>query len=510
MGKHSSRKCEKSVGYARFNSPRELTSFQLTSALNGAAPMPRRRIARTMGAAASGLLGVAFIPAAIAFADDYEIIPDPSSTETLTGVYGLENTAPPAETGSIQGYQEFEDYDTTTKQVVGTFYADESNSIDVTGDTNTALLVTSDGTGTVGTAAGDIPAVGSVIDNYTYAGDEFGYVYSALTSTPPGGADTVSDTFTTVGYGDFPVGSTFDAITAESGVTALSPTTLADGDEIEPVGPENFTAISGAPPYDMAVQGTQEFEILGSTGTEIGTFDADVTTTTDLAGTTTEGILVTSDGSGTVGTAAGDLPADGSIFNVIDYEDGAYPEVYSDLVSPTGGADVISATDKTFFGTFDIPTTFDAVASETDDATIPFDGGDITPVGSETLTGINGLPPADVAIQGTQAFDFGSGSFDADVTTTGTSVYDETTETILVTSDTSGTVGTAAGDVPAVGSVIDVANYGSGFETVYSDLISSTGANVISETFVTPFGDFAIPSTFDATSGLMADTISAF
>ena len=472
--------------------------------------MRRRRITRTLGAAAGGLLGAAFLPAAAAFADSYEILPDPSSTETLTGVYGLENTAPPAETGSIQGYQEFEVYDTTTKQVVGTFGADESNSIDITGNTNSVLLVTSDDTGPVGTAAGDIPAVGSVIDSYNYAGDDFGYTYSALTSTPAGGADTVSDTFTTVGYGDVAVGSTYDAITAESGVTALGSIKLADGDEIEPVGSESFTAISGAPPYDMAVQGTQEYELLSSNGAEIGTFDADATTTTDLAGTTTEGILVTSDGSGTAGTSAADLPAVGSVFNVIDYEDGAYPEVYSDLVSTTGGANVISFVDTTHFGTFDIPTSFDAAAAETDHATIPFDGGDITPVGAETLTGINGLPPADVAIQGTQAFDFGSGSFDADVTTTGTSVYAETTETLLVTSDISGTGGTAAGDVPAVGSVIDVANYGSGFETVYTDLVSSTGPNVISETFVTPFGDFAIPSTFDAASGLMTDMIAFF
>ena len=74
-----------------------------------------------------------------------------------------------------------------------------------------------------------------MIDTYTYAGDEFGYMYSALTSTPPGGADTVSDTFTTAGYGDFAVGSTYDAITAESGVTSLPPITLAGGDKIVPV-----------------------------------------------------------------------------------------------------------------------------------------------------------------------------------------------------------------------------------------------------------------------------------
>lgn len=471
---------------------------------------PRRRIARTLGAAAGGLLGATLFPVAAAFADDYEIQPDPSSTETLTGVYGLENTAPPAESGSIQGYQEFEVLDTTTKQVVGTFYADESNSVDIAGDTNTEVLVTSDLTGTVGTAAGNTPAVGSVIDSYTYAGGDSGYVYSDLVSTTPGGANVISDTDVS-SSGNSAVPITFAAAWAETSDTALPAITLAGGDEIIPAdSPEQFTAVSGAAPYDTDIQGTQVFDVENSAGTVIGSFTGDVTTTSDLAGTTTEALLVTQDLSGTVGTAAGDTPAVGSIFADIDYGDGAYPEMYSDLVSTTGGADVISDTNTTLFGNISVPTSFDAVATESDEATIPFDGYEITPDGAEEFTGINGLPPADVAIQGTQEFDIGNGSFDADVTTTGTTVYDETTETILVTSDTSGTVGTAAGDVPAVGSVIDVANFGSGFETVYSDLISSTGASVISETFVTPFGDVAIPTTFDAASGLLADTIAPF
>jgi hypothetical protein len=467
--------------------------------------MPRRRITRALGAAAGGLLGAALLPAAAAFADDYEILPDPSSTETLTGVYGLENTAPPAESGSIQGYQEFEVLDTTSNQVVGTFGADESNSTDITGNTNTELLVTSDGTGTVGTAAGDIPQVGSVIDTYTYAGDEYGYVYSALTSTPPGGAATASDTLTTVGYGDFPVGSTYDAVASESD-TSVPPIPLAGGDEIVPTGAETFTAVSGAAPYDTDIQGTQVFDVENSNGTEIGSFTGDVTSTTDAAGTNTEAILVTSDGSGTVGTAAGDIPAVGSVIDSIDYDDGAYPEIYSDLVSPTGGANVISNFHMSPFGNLILLTSFDAVGAESDSTPIPFDGGDITPADSEILTGINGLPPTDVAIQGTQEFDVtdsaGTGTFDADVTTTSTTAYDETTETLLVTS--------ATGDAPAAGSVIDVANFGSGFETVYSDLISSTGPSVITDTFVTPFGDFAFPTTFDATSGLIADTIALF
>jgi hypothetical protein len=485
--------------------------------------MTRRRITRALGAAAGGLLGAAFLPAAVAFADNYEIVPDPNSTETVTGIYGLENTAPPAVTGSVQGYQEFEVYDTTTSQVVGTFYADESNSVDIAGDTNQELLVIPDPsgtvtTGTVGTAAGDTPPVGSLLDTYTYGDSGSSYVYSDLASATPG-ADVISDTDVTP-FGDFAVPTTFDAaagLAADSADTVLPPITLAGGYEIIPAAnsPEQFTAIGGLPPYDVAVQGTQEFDVVNSEGAVVGNFDADVTTTSDTAATTTEAILVTSDGTGTVGTAAGDTPAVGSVFNTIDYHDGAYPAVYADLVSTTpGGANVISDTDLTPFGDIGIPTTFNAVADESDDAMIPFDGGDIAPGSTETLTGINGLAPIDVALQGTQQFEvFNSagtvvGTFDADVTTTSSTVYSDTTETLLVTQDVSGAAGTAAGDVPAVGSVIDVATDGLGLETVYSDLASTTGAGVISDTIVTPFGDLAIPTTFDAASGLVADTIA--
>ena len=167
--------------------------------------MHRRRVTRVLGAAAGGLLGAAFLPAAAAFADSYEIIPD--GAETYTGVYGLENTAPPAETGSIQGYQEFEVYDTSTNQVVGSFEADESNSTDIAGDTNTELLVTQDLSGTVGTAAGDVPAVGSVIDVANY-GSGYETVYTDLISST--GASVISDISVTP-FGDFAIPTTFDA-----------------------------------------------------------------------------------------------------------------------------------------------------------------------------------------------------------------------------------------------------------------------------------------------------------
>src|SRR6201991_2739412 len=70
----------------------------------------RRRIGRRLGGAVGALLGAAFLPTAVAFADSYEIIADPSSTELITGFFG-DPTTPPAVAGSIQGQQVFEVYD---------------------------------------------------------------------------------------------------------------------------------------------------------------------------------------------------------------------------------------------------------------------------------------------------------------------------------------------------------------------------------------------------------------
>jgi hypothetical protein len=489
--------------------------------------MDRRRVTRTLGAAASGLLGAALFPVAAAFADDYEIQPVPGSTETVTGLYGLELTASPDEAGSVQGYQEFEVLDTTTGTPVGTFYADEANVTDVLGETNQELLVTPnpDPTvdpatfGTAGTAAGDTPPVGSVIDTYGDSG--FGYMYSDLASTT-GGANTITQTLVTP-FGDSTTPTTFDAAAAlasDSSDPALQDITLAGGYEIVPAtgSTEAITAISGLPPYDVAVQGTQLYDVVNSAGNVVGTFDGDVTSTSDAVGFSTQAVLVTSDVSGTAGTAAGDVPEVGSVFNTIDYGDGGtpnYTDVYSDLTSVTpGGADDITDT----VGGFSIPTAYDAASVESPSSFPVGDGYTIAaiPGFTEMFTGVNGLPPVDVAVQGTQEFEVLNasgtvvGTFDADVSTSSTSLG-VTDEALLVTSDGTGTAGTAAGDIPPVGSVFDAYTYdGSGFETVYSDLASTTpGAEVVSETLVTPFGDFTLPTTLDAAAGLAADMFSA-
>ena len=471
--------------------------------------MHRRRLTRALGAAAGGLLGAAFLPAAAAFADDYDIVPDPNSTEVVTGYYGL-YTALPALDGSALGYQTFDVDDTTFGTVVGTFDADESTTSGVFfRGTNDEILVTSDVSGTTGTGAGDVPPVGSVLDTFTFGDTGFGNIYSTLTSTTSG-VDTISDTFVTP-FGDYTTPIVFDA----AAIPVAELATLVTQDYgIVPVSGDDVGAISGIPPLAVAEPGPQEF------ATADGTFDADTVKTWDFLGNATEAILVTST-SGTTGTGAGEVPPVGSVFNIVTFDAPGYQFVFSDLAPTTpGGADTVTETLVTPSGDYAFPDAFDAYAIVAAGAVaVPLaDDYDIVPASTEEFTGINGVPPLDVATQGYQQFDvdntaLGSvaGTFDADVSTAGDS-YGDIDRTILVTSDVSGTTGTGAGDVPPVGSVFDTFTFGgSGFENIYSDLASTTaGGDVISDTLVTPFGDFTIPATIDAAAGLANDIFMGF
>ncbi len=443
---------------------------------------------------------------------------DPSSTEDVTAFYGILATAPAAG-GTVQGGQEFDVVDTITGKTVGTFDALENNANSgiwfpasiiplMFGGTYEELLVTKDlGTGTVGTAAGDTPPVGSVIDTYNYG--QFGIFYSAMPS--PSG-DVISDEFVTP-FGDIPLHTTYDAAAglADHSVDD-TPVQLTNGYYIAPETPstENFTAITGLPPFAVAVQGDQVFDVY-QTGTNapIGSFDGYVTTTSDTNGIHTEAILVTSDhGSTNVGTAAGDIPPVGSVYNVI-YSGNREILYYSSLPSPSG--DVISDKLLTPLGDLPLPTTFDAAAP------LPIQSLSVpgyysfVPASTGQLAGINGLPPGNVAIQGYQQFDVDNsagtqiGSFDADVVTD-SYIVGNYSEAVLVTNDTAGTAGTAAGDVPPVGSEFDFVYYGhSGFGTIYSDVPTPSG-DVTSETFVTPLGDINIPTSNDPSAGLTADS----
>jgi hypothetical protein len=123
----------------------------------------------------------------------------------------------------------------------------------------------------------------------------------------------------------------------------------------------------------------------------------------------------------------------------------------------------------------------------------------LDPQGPEVITQVSGLAPFYQETIGTNVFgaDQGNpittlGTFNADVTTVTTSWGFENQEIV----DTGGQLG---GLTVPTGSFFDFTNFGGGFENEYSDIIGTLGApNTITDVFITPFGNFDIPTTFDA------------
>ncbi len=496
MGKYSTQSGQERSTPTPFDVRLRLAAGQATSASS------RRRTVRNIGAAACGLLGLALLPLAVANADDYTISPDTASIETITGLYGHGfdgvDAAAPAVTGSIQGEQLFTYTDTTTN-ATGTFYGLESTSNDGFGDINTHVYVASVPT-EVGNPYSGVdytgqPPVGSVFDSYSFGYGAGTNLYSAI---PNGdGTATVTDTLVTP-TGDINIPTTFDA--ADGPAVYADRIIIGNSGTMQAVGSQDVTSINGIPPLAVALQGTQDFKFFDSGGTSIGTVGTVDTTTTDAAGTYTEAVLVTKDIDGTVGTTAADIPAVGSIYNTIDFF--GTNNVYSDLV--TAGGNHYTDTVETGLGNFVIPISFDAAKVETiSDSPVTFGNGmTLTPTDGLNFTGINGLPPVDVGVQGGQDFNFTdgatTGSFTADVTNT-LDEFNDSTETILVTSSTDSAL------LPA-GSEFEIVNFGYGFESVYSDIASATaGHDVIAETLVTPLGDISLPPSFDAAAGLFND-----
>ncbi len=475
MGKHSIEKREKVSGPS-------LSELRLRSAASQATSMTRRTGA--IGAVTGGLLGLAFLPLAVAHADDWTVTPDSGSTETITGIYGSGfeggDTAPPAVENSIQGDQVF-DYSNATTGDSGTFYGLESYSNDGLGDLNTEVYVAPAPEGVDVSGAG-APAIGSVFDTYTFDDGEYSNVYSDVDGT-------VTDTLESPLYGNVVIPVTFGAANgsvADSGGV----TDGISSDTINPVGSQTVDSISGIPPLTAALQGTQTFDVDNSSGTQLGTFNAVDTTTTDGFGTYTEAVLATSPSSdGSVGA--------GSMFNTVNLF--GYDSIYSDVVGANGNT--ITETIESPLGSFTLPETFDGTAAETSSAMDIPNGTTLTPVGDLTITGVNGLPPVDVGVQGTQVFDFVNpgdvtGNVTADVTNT-IDDFGDSTETVLITG--------ATDPGAAAGSVFETVTFGdTGVESVYTDIVSATG-DQITDTLVTPLGDFTIPQTFDAVSGLFGD-----
>ena len=148
--------------------------------------------------------------------------------------------------------------------------------------------------------------------------------------------------------------------------------------------------------------------------------------------------------------------------------------------------------------------------------------------GPETVLTVSGLPPLYQQVEGYQTFDYVTpsgddlGSFNADVSTLTTPDF-ENIEYLVTGVDSGATkvadlVANPTGGLPTDGSVYDIANFGNGFENVYSDVaaepirnlatdsltgIGTAAPGTITDTFVTPFGNIDLTSLVDDFSTLV-------
>lgn len=502
MGKYSMRSREKRSITSPFDLRLRLAAGQATYTAS------HRRIARNVGAAAGGLLGFALLPTAVAFADDYygnyDLVPSTADTIEDGGVRNFLVDLPPAATGSVQGYQGFDVLDPASNADVGTVGAEVDTTADTFGDTNQLIVISSETTGTPATAS-DVPPLGSIFDTFTFSSG-ITAVYTDIPEAGAGGSNLITYSVGTPS-GSIDIPTSFDAISAVVPVD-VDGTGALTGDTIVVDGSGTIDGVNGIPPTDYDLLATQTFDVDGASGASIGTFTADVANSSDFLGNTTQDMLVTS--------SSGTAPPVGSVYEYFFFSGASSGDndynVYSDIPSAMGGPDTITDTIVSPNGSFNIPITFDAASGlagvlngtsllATAMSTNTFD---ITPETTGTIVGIDGIQPEDVVVQGYQEFNWDPGTgqagvFDADVAQS-TIIFGNTTqEQLVVTQDVSG-------QAPAVGSVFEVDNYGSGWENAYSDIVSTTsGSNAITDTWLTPFGDFNVPDSYDASSSLTTD-----
>jgi hypothetical protein len=501
------------------------------------------RIVRILGATAGGLLAAALLPTAVALADDasdtgvfdplfqsfFGFVHDASQPSTVYSITG--------ELPIFQDIHESEIFDTdpTGTLSAGSFEVDNEVITSAFGPASSELLVTS----STGTSA---PPVGSVYDVIDI-GYGFENVYSDIAPTTPGGADTLSDTLVTP-FGDLPLTTSVHAfldpteafflyqptdpstnpteplaVTSENDITNASSffnQYFQDlfGFEQDTSQPSTVTDIAAIPPFYQSVHLTESFDT-DPTGTlPAGSFEAQNNVLTDTMGPNFSELVVTSSEQGT------SAPPVGSVYEINNMGSG-FENVYSDIAPSTpGGADTLSDTLVTPFG--DVPLMTDLHAFfDSSDSYFPFqpmDPSGVTPADNTdvdsaqpfaffgfehdasqptTVTGISGILPRNDSVHLNEFFDtdathtLSAGSFQADsnVITTGMGLSNAV---ILVTNSE---VDTSA---PPVGSVYDVINLGGGFENFYSDIAPTTpgGADTLSDTLVTPFGDIPLMTEF--------------
>jgi hypothetical protein len=430
-----------------------------------------------------------------------------SSTEEITSFYGNWTNFPGGPT-TVQGRQTFDVVNPETGVNVGSFDALVSSGSPLfLGTKSVQLLVISPDGPQSGTDPGDIPPYGSIIATQTFGPFGFGWSYSAMPTDS--GTDVVSFKLLTP-FGNIPIPLKFDAAEGIADHTRdNTPIDLGNGYSIAPADPdgETYTAITGALPLFSAIQGYQTFNVYDSNGVAVGSFEGVFTPTADIAGGSTEAILVTKVNNGTVGINPGDVPPVGSVYNVFNVElvGSKRTFLYSSLPSSSG--DVISFLNfqsgkVTNVGTFPFTLLNASAPPQVERLPIP-GGGSFYPISSLQPSGVNGLPPREMQEQGYQQFGVydsagnQTGSFDADVASQW-DLLGTYSQALLVTKVTNGTAGTNAGDVPPVGSVIEYVYFGNtGFGTYYAAMPSPSG-DVTTFKLLTPLINIPLFTNYNA------------
>jgi hypothetical protein len=506
--------------------------------------MGSRRITLTSGVIAGGLLAAAFLPMAVAFADDAS---DAAVFDNLfQDFFGFERDASqPATVYSVSGeppifqsIHETEIFETGSAGTLpaGSFQADDEVITTAFGPASAELLVTGTGQDT------SAPPVGSVYDVINIGGG-FENVYSDIAPTTAGGADTLSDTLVTP-FGDIPLATNLhaflnpadafflyggtDPATDLTDASASTDATTEATSFFNPFLQEFFgfdptqsqptvTDIAAIPPLYQSVHQTVAFD------TAAGSFQADENVLAHMSSPGFEELAVTrSDGS---------APPVGSVYEVNNIGNG-FENVYSDIAPTTpGGTDTLSDTLVTPFGNLPIMVDFHAYFDSTY-SFFPYGPADASPVvlagdptefdpaqpfaffgfshdvsQPSTVTGVSGLSGVNGSLPDTSSlfnsvhlnefFDTNAtntlpaGSFQADSDVI-TNAMGFANQELLVTNPVSGT------SAPPVGSVYDVINIGGGFENFYSDIAPATagGPDTLADTLATPFGDIPLMVDF--------------
>ena len=536
-------------------------------------------------AATGGLITTAFLQVAVAAADagaDAFTIGgftfDPqlaAGGEGFDPVFQLTTTPPLLELGGGTALglplatQDFNVYDPTSGTELGSIQGNETVT-ELFGLTNAEFTVGSvDPTGSATDA--NLPTVGSVYDVFNL-GNGYENVYVAT----PGADGTVTDTLITP-FGSEDLSSLFtfnaadplnpgDAFTglevgnisgaadafSIAGYT-LDPQLAAGGEGFDTIAPlataAPFLEIGGSSlgdPVNSSLS-SQAFEVLNSSGTEIGTVNTGVDVTNLLGFTNTQ--LVVEQGS-EVGQG---LPAQGTVLDAMNFGHGyenvytATPDVTTDgvttpgtvtdtLVTPYGNINLDS-----LFGTVNYANPLDpgdaltglqagdgaigadafTIGGVTFDPTLASGGEGFTPVeqlvgappfldlggGTPTII-LGGTPiPLSLATQDFNIYD-GSASTDQigsiDTTENVTNLLGLTNTEFTVTSGTLAADAPAGAAIPTDGTVYDVLNIGGGFENIYTAIPGVDGAAAqISDILATPFGNVDLSDLFggiDATA----------